>query len=78
MLFKANCQQCFDKLKIRGKVSRKYLIIIIIFFFTKIFFFFCQFWTHSVIHGWKAWKQEKFMVQSEKKNWAAIWGTEFC
>ena len=37
-------------------------------FLEKIFFLGCfvQFWTHSVIHGWKAWKQENFMVQSEK------------
>ena len=36
-------------------------------FLEKIYFlgYFVQFWTHSVIHGWKAWKQENFMVQSE-------------
>ena len=65
---KAKCRQCFDKTHITGKGSQTNCI------FKEIFRNLCfcfvgnfsQFWTHNVIHVWKAWEQENLMVQSKK------------
>ena len=39
--------------------------------------YFGCFWTHSVIHGWKAWKQDNFMVKSRTFLGLPFWVQNF-